>query len=48
MAMIKSRHQSSHTYNLDQAQAIAHDVIERYAALFAALRQRFTALSNES
>lgn len=46
MAMIKARHQSSHTYNLDQA--IAHDVIERYAALFAALRQRFTALSNES
>lgn len=48
MAMIKARNQSSHTYNLEQAQTIAHDVIERYAALFAALRQRFTALSNES
>ncbi len=47
MAMIKTRNQSSHTYNLEQAQAIAHDVIHRYAPLFGALRDRFTALSHE-
>lgn len=48
MAMIKARNQSSHTYNQEQAQAIARDVVERYAPLFAALRQRFTILSNET
>lgn len=47
MAMIKARNQSSHTYNLEQAQAIASDVIERFANLFGALRSRFTALSQE-
>ena len=47
MAMIKARNQSSHTYNLEQAQAIAYDVIHRYAPLFGALRHRFTALSHE-
>ena len=35
MAMIKARNQSSHTYNHEQAQAIARDVIERFAALTA-------------
>lgn len=44
MAMIKARHQSSHIYNLEQAKAIAHDVIDRYAPLFCALRVRFAAL----
>ena len=47
MAMIKARNQSSHTYNLVQAEAIARDVIERFAPLFGALRDRFTALSQE-
>ena len=47
MVMIKARNQSSHTYNLEQAQAIARDVIERYAPLFAALRERFRALGQE-
>jgi nucleotidyltransferase substrate binding protein (TIGR01987 family) len=47
MAMIKARNQCSHTHNLDQAQAIACDVIERYAAMFVALRERFTALCQE-
>jgi hypothetical protein len=45
--MIKAHNQSSHTYNLEQAQAIARDVIERYAPLFAALRDRFRALGQE-
>ena len=35
MVMIKTRNQSSHTYNLEQPQAIARDVIERFAALTA-------------
>ncbi len=47
MAMIKARNQSSHTYNLEQANTIARDVIERFAPLFGALRDRFTALSQE-
>ena len=47
MAMIKARNQSSHTYNLEQAQTIARDVIDRFAPLFGALRERFTALSDE-
>ena len=47
MAMIKARNQSSHTYNLEQAQVIARDVIDRFAPLFGALRDRFTALSQE-
>jgi nucleotidyltransferase substrate binding protein (TIGR01987 family) len=33
MAMIKAPNQSSHTYNLEQAQAIAQAVINRFAAL---------------
>jgi len=34
MDMIKSRNQSSHTYNLETADAVVKDVVERYAALF--------------
>lgn len=45
MAMIKARNQSSHTYNLEQAQVIARDVIDRCTPLFAALRKRFLVLS---
>lgn len=40
MDMIKSRNQSSHTYNSDTANAIVRDVAERYAALFTAFAQR--------
>ena len=47
MEMIKARNQSSHTYNLEQANTIARDVIDRFAPLFGALRERFTALSQE-
>lgn len=48
MAMIKARNQSSHTYNLEQAQQIAAEVIHRFAPAFGALRERFVALSAES
>lgn len=47
MAMIKARNQSSHTYNLEQAQAIARDVVDRYSPLFSALRERFMVLAND-
>lgn len=40
MAMIKSRNQSSHTYNLSVAEAIAALVIERYFSLFKAFEAR--------
>ena len=44
MDMIRARNQSSHTYNLEQARAIAHNVIHRFAPAFGALRERFAAL----
>ena len=47
MAMIKARNQSSHTYNLEQAKAIARDVVDRYWPLLSALRERFTAWAEE-
>jgi len=45
MAMIRSRNQSSHTYNLEQAQAIARDVIARFHPAFLSLNERFTGLA---
>jgi hypothetical protein len=46
--MIKARNQSSHTYNLEQAQQIASEVIHRFTSAFAAVRERFEALSAET
>ena len=48
MAMIRARNLSSHTYNLEQAQAIAADVIEAFTPAFRALHQRFLALQANS
>lgn len=48
MEMIRSRNQSSHTYNLEQAQAIARDVIARFYPAFSALNERFTGLAAAS
>ena len=48
MAMIRSRNQSSHTYNLEQAQAIARDVIALFYPAFSALNERFTTLAAAS
>ena len=45
MAMIRSRNQSSHTYNLEQAQVIARDVIEHFYPAFMALKEQFTTLA---
>ena len=43
MDMIKSRNQSSHTYNLDIAHAVVKDVVERYAVLFSEFAQHMEA-----
>lgn len=45
MDMIKSRNQSSHTYNLETADAIVKDVVERYAVLFELFAQHMEALA---
>jgi nucleotidyltransferase substrate binding protein (TIGR01987 family) len=48
MAMIRARNQSSHPYNLEQARAIAGDVIDRFAPAFGVMRDQFAALIAES
>ena len=48
MEMIRSRNQSSHTYNLEQAQVIACDVIERFYPAFMALKEQFAALAADA
>ena len=48
MEMIRSRNQSSHTYNLEQARAIARDVSDRFFPAFQALSEHFTALAASS
>lgn len=40
MAMIRSRNQSSHTYNQSIADAIAHDITHRYFSLLQAFEGR--------
>jgi nucleotidyltransferase substrate binding protein (TIGR01987 family) len=44
MDMIRARNQSSHTYNLEQASAIAQAVTSRYEPAFQALRDHFCGL----
>ena len=45
MEMIRSRNQSSHTYNLEQAQVIAREVIDRFYPAFCVLKEQFTTLA---
>ncbi len=45
MDMIKSRNQSSHTYNQQTADAMTADIVSRYLSLFVAFAQRMQALS---
>ena len=45
MNMIKSRNQTSHTYNLDLAQAIVEDIISRFFPAFVAMQARFESLT---
>lgn len=46
MEMIRSRNQSSHTYNLEQALAITRDVIDRFHPAFGELKDHFAALAD--
>ena len=45
MEMIRCRNQSSHTYNLEQAQLIARQVIDCFDPAFSALQKQFAALA---
>jgi nucleotidyltransferase substrate binding protein (TIGR01987 family) len=47
MAMIKSRNQTSHTYNESTADAIAGAIIKSYHGEFEKFQQRFTALQED-
>ena len=46
MDMLKSRNQTSHTYNEDTARQINNAVVTRYYGLFIRLRTKFEQLSN--
>ena len=48
MAMIKSRALTSHTYNEEIAQQIAHNILSSYHAQFVRLRVRLEALSQRA
>lgn len=48
MEMIRARNQSSHTYNLEQARAIAQAVTSRYEPAFRALRDHLGGLIEAS
>ena len=48
MAMIRARNLSSHTYNLEQAQAIVAEVIEAFTPAFRALYQSFLVLQADT
>lgn len=45
MDMIKSRNQSSHTYNSETAEAVVKDIVERYAALFESFAKHMETLA---
>lgn len=47
MEMIKSRNQSSHTYNRATADALVKVIVEQYAMLFRAFSQRMEKLARE-
>lgn len=46
MDMLKSRNQTSHTYNEDTTRQINNAVVSRYYGLFIRLRTKFEQLSN--
>lgn len=48
MDMIKARNQTSHTYNLDVANEVAHAILTRFYPAFVALRQTLSAHLAES
>jgi nucleotidyltransferase substrate binding protein (TIGR01987 family) len=44
MDMIKARNLTSHTYNVELAESIAHDILQRFFPAFMSLSQTFEAL----
>lgn len=48
MEMIKSRNQSSHTYNQEVAEGIARKISETYFILFKELEEKMNQLKNEN
>ncbi len=45
MDMIRARNLSSHTYNIDTAETIAEDILNRFYPAFTAMDKAFTALA---
>ena len=48
MDMIQNRNQTSHTYNLETAQAIAHNIISQFFPLFVSLQNTMQKLHDAS
>ncbi|SEF46436.1 Nucleotidyltransferase substrate binding protein like [Algoriphagus boritolerans DSM 17298 = JCM 18970] len=48
MEMIKSRNQSSHTYNQEVAEGIARKISDTYFILFKELEEKMKQLKDES
>jgi nucleotidyltransferase substrate binding protein (TIGR01987 family) len=48
MDMIKARNQTSHTYNLDVAEGIVRNVLERFHPAFAAMEKQFAKLEQKA
>jgi len=47
MDMIKARNQTSHTYNLDLAESISQDILQRFYPAFLALTATLSQLQNK-
>jgi nucleotidyltransferase substrate binding protein (TIGR01987 family) len=47
MDMIKARNQTSHTYNLDLAESISQDILQRFYPAFVALTATLSQLQNK-
>lgn len=47
MKMIEARNKTSHTYNLDIAQEVVDDVLERFYPAFESMAEKFTVLHDQ-
>lgn len=47
MKMIAARNLTSHTYDLETAQAIANDILERFYPAFASMAKKFALLRDQ-
>lgn len=47
MKMIEARNLTSHTYNLNIAQAVVKDILERFYPAFVSMAKRFTTLNEQ-